>query len=133
MTLRESMSVTNERSFLDNNDLYYSITIKPLSRSKVYYKHDLEQFIKKHYGQLFIIIVTYEVDHLQVLHAHILAKGKTDFQIKNVRYWHQYCEKTRLYERYISYCKKHARNQDEQDQILLRHWSYHDNLFNYIQ
>jgi len=108
-------------------------TIKPLSK-KSNNPDSIKEFFEKHYcrdGQEEMLVFgTYEVDKSGVLHYHFLLACESQIRnIKNVRYWHQYLEKVRGFGSYISYITKNARNQDEQDQILLNHYAANNNMF----
>lgn len=129
--LNVSYELANSRRHLDIYDTYYCITIKHMNAKVIDYKEDLDKFIDKHYrGVVEIIFVAYEEDSKHKLHAHILAKGLSwDIKFKGIRYWSTFIRADKTYEKWLSYCKKYARNHDEQEQILLRHFSYHNNMF----
>lgn len=119
------MNEVNERSSI----VYYSITLKPLSSSKVYYPDDFAPIVARHFKTLNIMDITYEQDSNHILHAHILAEGRGEETFKPIRWWHTDIQKTENIQRWASYMRKHARNADEQDNILWQHYSYHNNLF----
>lgn len=127
--------ILEQRKDFDTTKTYHSITIKPLSMSKTYYRSDIDQFIEKHLKAFDIIYITYEQDSKHILHAHILASTNTSefTKIKPVRYWHIYNEATENKERYIGYIQKHAKNQYQQMEELLNHFSFHNNLFTLLE
>lgn len=119
-----------ERSgVLEVDDSYYCITLKHQNNRVIDYRSDYDDFIFKHYPMLKIIHIAYEIDKSHKLHAHVLARGKAGLSFRNVRYWHTYIREDQRYEKWLHYCTKYAKNMDEQDQILLSHYSYHNNLF----
>lgn len=122
-----------QHTFNGNKYTYHSITVKPMSKSKVYYASDIDDFIFKHIPNEFeILYITYEQDSSHVLHAHILARTRSSefTKIKPVRYWHVYNEATDDIHRYMAYIMKHNQSPYEQERTLIEHYAYHNNLFN---
>jgi len=136
MVPTECMSVANGRSHLaymfpnatiahDPSLPCFAITVKPMSRSKVYYDHDIQAFIDKHIKPYYDILhTTFEMDKNRVLHAHMFANGGPNiFNHKRIRYWSQDIQQLDPEDvtRWVSYIQKEARNKDLQGQILWEH------------
>lgn len=140
----ECMSVANGRSHItymfpnintpiDSSLPCFAITIKPMSRSKIYYKDDIQAFIDKHIKPYYdILLITFEKDSKNVLHAHMLANGGPNiFNHKKIRYWSQDIQQLDPEDvtRWVSYIQKDVRNSDTQDQVLWEHLASTEYLF----
>jgi len=140
----ECMSVANGRSHITymfpNRTIPYdptlpcfAITIKPMSRSKVYYQHDLQLFITKHIWPYYDILHTvFEMDSKNVLHAHMIANGGPNiFNHRKIRYWSQDIQQLSPEDvpRWVSYIQKDVKNIDTQEQVLWKHIASTECLF----
>lgn len=130
--------IRSETKFMTNGNArsdcrYYAITIKHMNKNCIDYKEDLDAFLNKHIIEANPNIViksqTYEQDSQHRLHMHILAESLCPIKVRSIRYWAVDVQSTGTPEIWDRYIHKHASNQDEQDQILLSHWAYHNNIF----
>lgn len=109
----------------------YAGTVKGLAKSPKY-AEDLYDFVQKHVvgENEGLVDFSYEQDSKHILHMHfLLSSDKINRKPTPVRYWYQYLAPVDHYEKYINYMKKHCRTQDQQDMILLRHYSHWNNMF----
>lgn len=114
---------------LRQDESYYCVTIKHQRKNYIDYPEDLDEFFKKHYKDLNILSIAYEEDKQHKLHLHALCAGLSGRTNKSVRYWHTYVTESPMHDGWSQYIHKHAKNQDEQDRILLSHYSYHNCMF----
>ena len=131
------MSETNERiaEELLGEYLYtYAITVKPLSKSKVYYQNDIDSFISKHIWPYFDIKDrVYEIDNDNTLHCHLIATGNNNtHRHRKIRYWHQDIQELGTLDEidyWNRYIHKDSKNKDQQEQILWEHYASTEYLF----
>lgn len=121
-------SISDQRE-LSCKNIYYAITVKPVIKDKVYYQCDIEKVIKQRLRRFTFYKVAWENDSSHVLHFHALADGASTINYKLIHLygWHIWIRplKTTVdklkWEDYIG-----KRNSEEE---ILRHLSYHNNLF----
>lgn len=110
----------------------YCITIKKPYGRGVVYREQVDLQIEKHIKPLFAIADRrYEIDSKGILHAHMLGfrRAGTEYTKPRIRYWSIDIQPCRNMEAWVSYIQKDSTNLAEEDELLLRHYSYHNNMF----
>jgi len=119
---------------------YYGITVKKAGKSNYCTKEELDELLSSllkgtKRNPIRIYDTTYELDINNRLHAHLLIGSPPNLWLKTRKGWSVnkiWLETTEDHRRWSSYIRKSARNNYEQEQILLLNESRNCNLFGVV-